>query len=413
VSWKPRLIEQSELDAFYDLSSTMFGVGPKAPADYRTQTSLFIEPGRTFVIDDAGMLVGTAGALTLPIAVPGGGTLAMAGVTEVGVRPTHRRQGMLRLMMDAVIDQALELGEPIAGLTASEGGIYRRFGYGVAARMHSMSIDTTRSKEVVDHQVPGRFRMIDDEEAETLLAAIWDRSWRQRPGEIGRSEGMWKASAVDPESERDGASARFLVVHEDGSGTADGFASYRFKESEAPVGGLWYDMQIDELIGVDDAVEATLLRFLLDIDLVGTVYWRSAAVDMPLRWRLADSRAVTVTKERDHLWLRPLDVPRCLSARSYAAEGKAVVEVVDEARPELGGRFTLDAGADGADCTRSDSAEADVTLRTPELGAVLLGGVSWSTLHRAGLVEESTPGAVDRLDALFRPTRAPYCGTGF
>jgi hypothetical protein len=89
-----------------------------------------------------------------------------------------------------------------------------------------------------------------------------------------------------------------------------------------------------------------------------------------------------------------------------------VVEVVDPWRPELGGRFRLDAGPDGAEARRT-SEDPDVVLATPELGALLLGGVTWSTLRRAGLVDERTPGAVDRLDAAFRPTRAPHCATDF
>ena len=39
--------------------------------------------------------------------------------------------------MRAVVDQAVERGEPIAGLTASEATIYRRFGFGVATRFQT------------------------------------------------------------------------------------------------------------------------------------------------------------------------------------------------------------------------------------------------------------------------------------
>jgi predicted acetyltransferase len=113
------------------------------------------------------------------------------------------------------------------------------------------------------------------------------------------------------------------------------------------------------------------------------------------------------------MWLRPLDVAACLTARTYTgAPAGAVIEVVDQARPELGGRFRLDAGPDGAACART-TADPDVVLRTPELGALLLGGVSWATLWRAGLIDQRTSGAIDRLDTLFRPERAPYCATAF
>jgi len=54
--------------------------------------------------------------------------MAMAGVTGTGVLATHHRRGYLRLMMQAMFDAALERGEPLAMLSASEGSIYGRFG---------------------------------------------------------------------------------------------------------------------------------------------------------------------------------------------------------------------------------------------------------------------------------------------
>ncbi len=89
-----------------------------------------------------------------------------------------------------------------------------------------------------------------------------------------------------------------------------------------------------------------------------------------------------------------------------------MVEVVDGRRPERGGRFLLDAGPDGAACARTDR-EADVAVRMPELGSLLLGGVSWALLRDAGLVDERVDGAVARADALFRTERAPWCATDF
>jgi predicted acetyltransferase len=119
-----------------------------------------------------------------------------------------------------------------------------------------------------------------------------------------------------------------------------------------------------------------------------------------------------VSAERDLVWLRPLDVAACLGARTYAVESALVVEVVDAGRAATGGRFRLDGGPDDAACAPT-GAEPDVVVRTPDLGALMLGGVTWATLARAGLVDERTKGAVSRADALFRPARAPWCATDF
>ncbi|MGZ4419524.1 MAG: GNAT family N-acetyltransferase, partial [Gaiellaceae bacterium] len=76
--------------------------------------------------------VGGAGSFPFDLTVPGG-SLPTAGVTVVGVLPTHRRRGVLRSLMRAQLDDAHERGEPLAALWASEESIYGRFGYGLAS----------------------------------------------------------------------------------------------------------------------------------------------------------------------------------------------------------------------------------------------------------------------------------------
>jgi predicted acetyltransferase len=410
VTWKARPIDAEELPRAIDLTSIAFGVGQKAPPHYVEACNLIMEVDRTFVVEDGSLLAGTAGAFTFDMAVPGGATLPLTAVTEVGVLPTHRRRGALNGLMTAVLDQGIERDEPVAGLTASEATIYRRYGFGVASRNQIVVIDPDRSAELVDVAAPGAVRLIDEAEAATLLPDVWERSWRRHAGEVSRNPVWWQEMALDPEADRHGATARFLAAHEDASGTPDGAVIYRMADGDDSHRG--YELQIHGLIAADDAVEAALLRFLLDVDLVGRVRYRSAPLDLALKWRLTDRRALNVERERDHLWLRLLDVPRCLSARTYAGEGAAVIEVVDPSRPELGGTFRLDAGPDGAECKPS-TAEPDVVVEAPTLGSLYLGDVSWTTLRRAGLVEPRTDGVLARLDALFRPDRAPFNSTDF
>src|SRR3982075_1873423 len=44
-------------------------------------------------------IVGGAGAFTYRMSVPGGATIPTAGITVVGVLPTHRRRGILTSLM--------------------------------------------------------------------------------------------------------------------------------------------------------------------------------------------------------------------------------------------------------------------------------------------------------------------------
>ena len=423
MTWKARLIEPEELEATIDLTAVAFGVGPRANESYHKQTAMLTEPDRVFVVDDGEVLAGTAASFSIALALPGGETLPLAGVTEVGVSPAYRRRGILRTLMEAVHDQALDRGEPVGGLTASEGGIYRRFGYGVATRFQSLSIDRPSAAEVepltgdgsepsaVDRG-PGRIRLMSDAEARPVLPAVWERYWRHTPGEVRRPAAWWEMLALDLEEDRDGASARFVAMHHDAAGVPDGFVTYRVKQGWGSGRPLPHELRVESIAAVDDGIVAALLRFVLGVDLIGRVEWGAAPLDLPFRWRLANPRALRVTREVDHLWLRPFDVPACLAGRRYAIEGACVLEVIDPVRPALGGRFRLEGGPEGATCHRS-GAEPDLVVGVADLGALLLGGVSWTTLCRAGLVDERTSEAATRADGMFRPDRAPYCSTDF
>ena len=413
-------MDPGERAAVASLLTTVFGRGPRPSEVIQREIDLLIEPDRLFVVHDGPSVVGTGGSYSFDLAMPGGDAVPIQAISEVGVLPTHRRRGVLREVMRAVVDQAVERDEPIAGLTASEATIYRRFGFGVATRFQTLSVDSRRLHlaEVRRGDAAGRrpvggpapLHLAPAAEASRAMAALWDRCWRRSPGELSRSPAYWQALDLDPEEDRDGATERFVVVHTDDGGTPDGAASYRLQWTWQTTGDNV--LAIEDVVATSDAVEAALADYLLHVDLVTRVEWHAAPLDHPLRWRLADRRALTVTREHDHLWLRPLDVARCLSSRRYAADDGLVLQVVDDDRPAVGGRFRLDAGPDGADCART-SAEPDVTLGVADLGSVLLGGVGWTTLRRAGLVDEHTAGAVGRADALFRTDRAPYCGTDF
>ncbi|HLT70030.1 MAG TPA: GNAT family N-acetyltransferase [Acidimicrobiales bacterium] len=410
MTWSVRPADPAEATAVADLLALGFGQGPTMAPHHRAAWEAVVELDRTLVVEDEGRIVGTGTAHSLGVALPGG-AVPMAGVSEVAVSPTHRRRGILAALLDALHRQAAERGEPVAGLTASEGGIYRRFGYGVATRFQAIRIDAHRSAEAepVAPVDGGRVRFATEDEAATILPEVWERHWPRTPGEVRRTPGFWVEDALDPPEERGGASARFVAVHTDEGGRPDGFVTYRIAEGWG-AGGTNHEARILLLAAASDAVEAALLRFVLDIDLVGTVTW-NAPVDLPLRWRLADPRAVTVHAERDLLWLRPLDVPGCLEGRGYAAAGEVVLEVVDERGP-AGGRYLLEAGPDGARCRRVDRTP-DLVLPVAELGSLLAGGTTWHTLARAGRVREDVAGSLDRADALFRTARAAYCATEF
>ena len=401
-------ITTKQLHQLHDVLRTAFGGEPVTEIDDRH----IIDPARFFAVSDGKDLVGAAGAYTFDLTMPGGAALPVAGVTWVGVLPSHRRQGILRKMMRHQLDDVVRRGESVAVLTASEGAIYSRFGYGVASQVAQVEISRTRAAFAAAPIATGRFRVggLDDVQIKRM-AGVYEAWRRQRPGAISRADGVWKIYQLDREHYRFGGGMAYSVVHEDRRGNADGYARYNYKTTDV---FNEKTVNVTEVIALDPEVEAALWAYLLDLDLTAKVVALFQPVDDPLQWRLADPRAYDVKWLDDWLWARILDVPVALTARSYAHEGAVVLEVVDPFRPRgrAAGRFALEVGPNGASCTKTKAAP-DVKLSVEVLGSIWLGAVPLSTYARAGRADVSDPGMSLLVDDLFRSTPMPYCNTGF
>lgn len=410
MGFELRVPDPDDLVAFMDPVWRAFG--EPAPSEEEVDDErLLWEPERSLGAVDGAEWVGATGAFTFELTLPGGTTAAAAGVTMVGVAQTHRRRGLLTSLMAAQLDDVAERGDPFAILTASETSIYGRFGYGPATFRSAFELRTDRSQFRDPVDGPGRLQVARLAEAGDAMASAYERCRRQRAGTVDRRKEYWQLMQRDRSSRRDGASALFVVVHTDEGGEPDGYATYRVKQ-RWPSGLPDHTAKVSDLYGADPGVEATLWRFLCDIDLVATVHADVRPLDDPLRWRLVEPRQLRTTDVTDWLWVRVLDVPAALAARRYATEDSLVLSVEDRFRPASGGRFGLETGPDGASCAPT-AAGADLILGVEDLGAIVLGGVAPSLLARAGRIDEATPGALARADAVFLTRPAPFCGTMF
>src|SRR5437660_2718253 len=107
--------------------------GQLPPSDERLKSfARVLEPHRVHAGFDGDSIVSGSASFPFELTVPGGRVKA-AGVTVVGVLPTHRRRGYLNAMMRSLFDAAHARGEPVAVLWATEDTIYGRFGYGMAS----------------------------------------------------------------------------------------------------------------------------------------------------------------------------------------------------------------------------------------------------------------------------------------
>jgi predicted acetyltransferase len=400
-----RAITRDELPAFVRVDGVGFGFIPDPDRADGWATHDF---DRTLAAFDGDDLVGASRNYSLEVTPPGAAPIPAAGLSWVSVLPTHRRRGILRAMMGGLLDDAVARNEPVAILTASEGGIYSRFGFGVATRALEVELDRGRV-QFRDAPPAGRLRLVDRSEAEVVAMDLFEQVRRGRNGAVARPKPWWGDEFFDPRPKPRGIP--YCVVFESDRGI-DGLASYRVRRDPANEEAGTVDV-FDAIPATDEAGRA-LWQFLCEIDLTTTIHSDNVPVDTPLPWMLASPRAMQVTGVADWLWLRVLDAPRALEARRYAVEGRLVLELRDDLRPDGGaaGRFVLDGGPDGASAARTDSSP-DLVLRVDDFGGTYLGDTRFGVLAQAGRVEEHTDGAVARADAMFAADRAPFGWTHF
>lgn len=405
----PRVLRRDEWDTWYDNLVRAFGGGPGSPEERELDRSL-TEFDRSLGVWDDGTCVGTAGAFSFRMTVPGGALVPAAGITMVSVAATHRRRGVLTSMMRRQLDDVRSWGEPLAVLTASEPAIYGRFGYGAATFQLDAEIDTSRAGLSVPADTDGvRLRYAAPAEVLDACEAVYARLVPSRPGMLARQPGWERAGLLDPESERDGASPLQCVVAER-EGEVTGYARFRTKLGWG-VGGHDGTVRLEDLAALDPATDAALWRFLFGIDLTTTLTVRGRPVDDAWQYLVSDIRRCR-PRRRDALYLRPVDVGAALAARTYQAPVDVVFEVEDAFCPWNTGRWRLGGDAKGASCERTSDA-ADLELSVRELGAAYLGGVSLTALAAAGRVRELRAGALTEAAVAFGSAVAPWLPHGF
>jgi predicted acetyltransferase len=397
-----RTVEPHEWESLLRVLARAFGesVDPSASELGRAVT----EFDRTHGAYDGTTLVATGSLASLRLSVPGGEVPA-AGVTGVGVLPTHRRRGLMSAIMRAEMDQIRERGaEPIACLYASEAAIYQRFGYGMGVPMGTFEIDRRRGSFARPHVRRGEISMLEREEALGILAPVYERVRGRWPGMLDRP-GKWWDYRLHPHTHGESGFTDFLFAAHQSPEELDGYVVYRLQERWSDQGPAAV-LDVEELVALSPEAYASLWRYCLDTDLVGQVQGWKRPVDEPLLHLLAEPRALQL-KVRDGLWLRLVDVAAALEARRYWTEDRLVLEVADDFCPWNEGRYELDAGPHGATCRPADR-EPDLVLDAATLGAAYLGGVAFDTLARAGRAD-GEPDALRRADAMFMWRPAPWC----
>ncbi|TKV61244.1 GNAT family N-acetyltransferase [Nakamurella flava] len=402
------LIEMDQLSFNYSVS--------RAYQDRVTRRLL--DPLRFVGVRDHGagnVLVAASGIYSWGMTFPGDGggpgtpaaVHPVAAVTWVAVRTGWRGRGLLRAMMRAQLDQLHDGGEAVAILTASEPGLYGRYGYGSAIPRNRAEIAHSGHGTGFQPTVPtpAPLRELTTREAAPLLPSLWDRLAPTMTGHLSRPPAAWAAFLDiddDDEDDRGGRAIRW-AIH------PDGFVGYRIRP-EWEDSGPKHEVTVSQLVAASPAAFVALWRHLLDLPLTRTISWGSMAIDDPLPDLLVNPRLLR-TNRADHVWLRLVDLPRAIGLRGYRAPARVTVDVRDTFCPWNSGRWLLDLETTGGSAVRTDGA-ADVVLDIADLGATFLGGTPLARLVAAGRVT-GDPTALATLGLALSTPLAPSCPEGF
>jgi predicted acetyltransferase len=404
--WEIRSLSADDVDLFRERLARGFGQdGDQDDETARERFQAVFEYERIFAVYDGEDIIGTGGAFSFDLTVPGGREVPMGGTTIITVQPTHRRRGVLRQLMNRHLDEVADRGEPLAGLWASEASIYGRFGYGPATFRHTTKIDAAALGFREPPTDSTRVRLVESGDAAHLLPPIYDAVRRQRPGMLTRTEGWWAHRRLaDPESSRGGKSAqRYLICETEGS--AAGYAVYRQD-------ARWDDFVADgevivsEVIAGDPSSHRAIWFFLTNIDLFPRVSWWNMPVDDPLGASVTDNRRVRRTLA-DAMWIRVMDVGAGLEARAYEGDGTVTFSVEDATRPQNSGTYRLEVEGGEPRCARTTD-RPQLSFDVDVLGHLYLGGGDARVMAAAGRIG-GDPDAVSTLHRLFLTDTAPWC----
>lgn len=379
-------VDEALRDEFIEVDSWAFGMTLKADAAASVARSIPWERARGLRDTATGQLAAIRSSFAFQMRVPGGGTVPTAGLTWVGVHPSHRRKGLLTEMIADHFERSLARGEHVSTLFAAEPDIYQRFGYGLAAPAYSLKL----SRGVKMRPIAGAddlsltFGDASVESSGAAVRAVLRRA--TRPGyQAEVMDGNLEDVLSDLESWREGRERKRFALVEDGEGPV-AFATFARK-------GNWGDagpegvMTVFQWASVNAAATQRLFKGLTNMDLVATIEVGNIAVGDPVVHMITDIRAV-LARMSDNLWVRILDLPGALGARTFASDAEAVIKVTDAQLPQNDGLWRVRIASGQAHVSREANSDVspDISASIQELSAAYLGGITLAELAIAGLV---------------------------
>lgn len=398
-----RRVTDAERERLVDVLELAAGRHPTEAARRDGLAAYDVDRTLGIFVDD--VLVGGGGFDLLELTVPGPAVVPAARAMLAGVLPTHRGRGLMRALLARQLRDQRETGALFVVATTWVPPLPLSVGFGPATTATDVTLEL--GGEPGPSSAEGDWHLLDPTTARRLLPGLFDRHRRHQPGQVSRTDVFWDTWAAGRPVLRLGEGERFVVAHRVGADW-DGYLSYRVEAGalrDQPVEAL----MVDELIVCRPSDRLSMWSYVLGFDQARNARVPNVPPDDPLPWALRDRRRWRVTRQRDFLWLRVLDVEGALAARTYAAPGRLVLEVRDDVLAENARRFLLDNC--GQATVAPTGADPDLVVGVAELAGAYLGATTFSTLALAGRGEERTAGALAAADRMFASPAAPWTVT--
>ena len=350
------------------------------------------------------------------ITVPGapGTTVDVAAdaLTAVTVAATHRRRGLLTAMITQSLQQAVDRGDPVSILIAAEWPIYGRFGYAPASGYADYTLHTRRAGASVAPDPAGTVRQVDSRGAAGgTRQRSSTRSRSDWAGQVDRPGDWWsRRLGLDGYQQlSEGARAPGCCTRP--TGEPDGFVAWRVERDFELHGVLRRRRGARARSPPPTRAYRNLWAYLCALDVVGEVAparpagRRAGALAARRR-----PRARAELRRRRHLAAAAGRARRAVGARRTRAEGRLVLEVVDDEPGRLrGGPVRCSTAARTARRAREPTRSPDLRLSQRALASTYLGEHALRKLAVAGGVDELAPSAVTRARRACSP---PPAGRG-
>jgi len=328
-----------------------------------------------------------ASATVLPLEVfVDGRPVPMGGIAAVATDPAYRRRGFAGELMRDILRTIRERRMHLSMLHPFAQSFYRAYGWELATETIAYTLGPTdlptsseqrRVRAYREEDLPEMVRLLEGEAARLSCC-------------VRRSEGRWRNLL----SRKDWQAAVYEREER-----LEGYILYRMSD--------WRErdprrtLSVQELVWGTMGAREALISFLAAQDPLVFEIKHNAPRGEPLHPYLRSS--YVKAEIEPEFMLRLVDVEGALNHLIRTSGEPLVLDVSDDSVPENAGPYTVGDG----DVVRGEEAAEKVSLDVRQLAQLYAGYLPARQLARHGLVEPSSPRALELLQELF-PTGEPW-----